>query len=74
MTLGRIFAIGLAFITAMSAGSASAQFCDDRFPWTCQGLGTPMTITPAPRHFEEAAPVDRSVRIFTLIQLFDGFR
>ena len=69
MTLGRIFAIGLAFITAMSAGSASAQFCDDRFPWTCQGPGAPMTITPAPRRFEEAAPaqpgeavtVDRAV-------------
>jgi lipoprotein-anchoring transpeptidase ErfK/SrfK len=58
MTLGRIFAIGLAFITAMSAGSASAQFCDDRFPWTCQGPGAPMTLTPVPRGSEQAAPTN----------------
>jgi lipoprotein-anchoring transpeptidase ErfK/SrfK len=56
MTLGRIFAIGLAFITAMSARSASAQFCDDRFPWTCQGPGAPINITPVPRRFEQESP------------------
>src|SRR5664279_1824905 len=56
MSLGRVFAIGLAFIAAMSARSASAQFCDDRYPWTCQGPGAPMNITPAPQPSEEAAP------------------
>jgi lipoprotein-anchoring transpeptidase ErfK/SrfK len=53
MPFGLIFAICLAFITAMNVRSASAQFCDDRFPWTCQGPGAPII----PRRFEQGSPV-----------------
>jgi len=56
MTLGRLLAIGMSLIAAISAHSASAQFCDDRFPWTCQGSGAPLNITPVPRRFEQESP------------------
>lgn len=56
MPFGLIFAICLAFITATNVRSASAQFCDDRFPWTCQEPGAPINITPVPRRFEQGSP------------------
>ena len=56
MTLGRLLAIGVSLIAAIGTHSASAQFCDDRFPWTCQEPGAPINITPVPRRFDEAAP------------------
>lgn len=56
MPFGLIFAICLAFITATNVRSASAQFCDDRFPWTCQEPGAPINITPVPRRFEKGSP------------------
>ena len=52
-----IFAIGLAFIAAINVRSASAQFCDDRFPWTCQGPRAPINISPFPQQrFEQGSP------------------
>lgn len=56
MILGRLLAIGVSFIAAFSVHRASAQFCDDRFPWTCQEPRAPIDITPVPRRFDEAAP------------------
>ena len=37
----RVAAICGTIISALIANSASAQDCDDRFPWTCRGFGGP---------------------------------
>jgi lipoprotein-anchoring transpeptidase ErfK/SrfK len=67
----RVIAVALGFIAAAGIGRASAQFCDDRYPWTCFPPGAPMNLAPgrggneqdtftAPQ--DDAAPVDTAVR------------
>jgi hypothetical protein len=75
----RLFAIGFAIIAALIAHSASAQNCDDRYPWTCPGfVGTspqsirpgapllPMEITPNLQPTEQAAPARPGGRTWTI--------
>ena len=75
----RLFAIGLAIIAALTADAASAQNCDDRYPWTCPGfvgpspqsirpgaLLPPMEITPNLQPTEQAAPARPGARAWTI--------
>ncbi len=59
-----LLAIGLAVVTALVAGRAVAQNCDDRYPWTCPGFtgqpsmrpGAPLAITPDAQPSEPTRP------------------
>ena len=75
----RLFAIGLATIAALIADAASAQTCDDRYPWTCPGFVgpspqstrpgaqfSPMEITPNLQPSEQAAPARPGGRAWTI--------
>lgn len=63
MLLLRLFAVGIACAVAIIARGASAQTCDDRYPWTCQLIidptlhpirqGEPLDIAP---HLQHVAP------------------
>src|ERR1035437_6001552 len=58
MSCHRLFVIGLAIIAALIAHAASAQNCDDRYPWTCPGfVPSPQSIRPgAPSPPMDVAP------------------
>jgi lipoprotein-anchoring transpeptidase ErfK/SrfK len=46
----RLFVIDPAIIAALIAHAASAQNCDDRYPWTCRGfVPSPQSIRPGAR-------------------------
>ena len=51
MSCRRLFVIGLAIIAALIAHAASAQNCDDRYPWTCPGY-----VGPSPQSIRPGAP------------------
>jgi lipoprotein-anchoring transpeptidase ErfK/SrfK len=51
MSCHRLFAIGLAIIAALIAHAASAQNCNDLYPWTCQGF-----VDPSPQSIQPGAP------------------
>jgi lipoprotein-anchoring transpeptidase ErfK/SrfK len=50
----RAIAIGILIASGLLADSARAQYCDDRFPWTCRGFGGPPEQT-----FRPVAPFPR---------------
>ena len=44
----RALAICVTIVTASIANDTAAQFCDDRYPWTCQGYGPPPPYSGRP--------------------------
>jgi lipoprotein-anchoring transpeptidase ErfK/SrfK len=48
-----VAAVCIAIVAGSIASGASAQNCDDRFPWTCQGYGGP---PPPPSYYRPAPP------------------
>jgi lipoprotein-anchoring transpeptidase ErfK/SrfK len=68
MSCHRLLAIGLAIIAVLIVDSAWAQYCDERYPWTCPGYvgpspqsrpgapWSPMDIAPNFQPSEQATP------------------